>query len=161
MLKERLYGIAHDARSTYWKVAKPVRHGVKVALLSPADELLVVRHSYGTQRWSLPGGGYKPRREPAEFAALREVHEELANVQVPFLYQIGIEVSTREIKRDVVAFYGGRFAVEGAGPACKSPELSDVQLTPFADIHERPDEFSWTVHAAVRMFEEANRLREI
>jgi 8-oxo-dGTP pyrophosphatase MutT (NUDIX family) len=39
----------------------------------------VVRHSYVDQRWwGLPGGGYNPRRETAEAAAVREVAEELS-----------------------------------------------------------------------------------
>jgi 8-oxo-dGTP pyrophosphatase MutT (NUDIX family) len=54
---------------------------VKVLLLHPQDpgRCLVVRHSYVDQHWwGLPGGGYKPHKETAEAAAVREVFEELA-----------------------------------------------------------------------------------
>jgi 8-oxo-dGTP pyrophosphatase MutT (NUDIX family) len=50
-------------------------------LIHPEDpgKCLVVRHSYvDRERWGLPGGGYNPRRESAEEAAVREVREELA-----------------------------------------------------------------------------------
>jgi 8-oxo-dGTP pyrophosphatase MutT (NUDIX family) len=50
-------------------------------LIHPADpgKCLVVRHSYVDQeRWGLPGGGYDPKQESAEEAAVREVAEELA-----------------------------------------------------------------------------------
>lgn len=50
--------------------------GVSVVLRDLDGRLLMVRHSYGSQMWSLPGGGLKRDEEPAE-AARREVREEL------------------------------------------------------------------------------------
>lgn len=42
-----------------------------------AGEVLLVRHSYGSDLWSLPGGG-RGRAENPEEAARREIREELA-----------------------------------------------------------------------------------
>jgi 8-oxo-dGTP diphosphatase len=71
----------HRGRRLWWRVRKPTTYGVKALLRHPADpgKCLVVRHSYVDQRWwGLPGGGYNPRRESVETAAVREVAEELS-----------------------------------------------------------------------------------
>jgi 8-oxo-dGTP pyrophosphatase MutT (NUDIX family) len=73
--------LGHQARRLWWRLRKPTTYGVKALLQHPDDptRCLVVRHSYVDQRWwGLPGGGYNPRREPAEAAAIREVSEELS-----------------------------------------------------------------------------------
>src|SRR5438128_2475149 len=65
---------------TYWNLFKPNTYGVKALILHPSDpELCVmIRQSYGDQdRWGLPGGGYRPKRESAEDAVRRECLEEL------------------------------------------------------------------------------------
>lgn len=53
------------------------RDGVFVIVKSPNDKnrVLLVRHGYGTQKWSLPGGGIK-QGEFASIAAVREVDDE-------------------------------------------------------------------------------------
>ena len=73
--------LAHRGRRLWWKVRRPTTYGVKALLIHPDDpsRCLVVRHSYVDQEWwALPGGGYNPRRETAEGAAIREVAEELS-----------------------------------------------------------------------------------
>ena len=65
---------------TYWKVVKPRTYGVKALILHPSDpgSCVMIRHSYADrERWGLPGGGYRPRRESAENAVRRECMEEL------------------------------------------------------------------------------------
>ena len=73
--------LGHRVRRAWWKVRKPTTFGVKALLIHPDDpsRCLVVRHSYVDQEWwALPGGGYNPKRETAEEAAVREVAEELS-----------------------------------------------------------------------------------
>lgn len=66
------YPLAH----TYWRLAAPRMTGVK-CVLTRADEVLLVRHTYGPRgRWELPGGGVKRNEEPSA-AARRETREEL------------------------------------------------------------------------------------
>lgn len=49
--------------------------GVFVYLTDEQRRILCVRHSYGREKWSLPGGGIK-RKESLYGAGLRELHEE-------------------------------------------------------------------------------------
>lgn len=79
--KAALMRSGHRVLRLWWRVRKPSTYGVKVLLLHPSDpgRCLVVRHSYVDQHWwGLPGGGYKPHKETAEAAAIREVSEELS-----------------------------------------------------------------------------------
>jgi 8-oxo-dGTP diphosphatase len=72
--------LGHRGRRLWWRLRKPTTHGVKALLKHPEDpqKCLVVRHSYVDRSyWGLPGGGYNPKRESAEEAAIREVEEEL------------------------------------------------------------------------------------
>jgi 8-oxo-dGTP diphosphatase len=72
--------VVDKALKRYWKVFKPNTFGVKALILHPSDPeaCLMVRHSYSDQeRWGLPGGGYRPRKESAEKAIRRECMEEL------------------------------------------------------------------------------------
>jgi len=59
----------------YWFLARPALTGVKF-LLTDGDRVLLVRHTYGSSKWEVPGGAMK-RREPPASAARRELREEL------------------------------------------------------------------------------------
>ena len=67
---------AHRVRSRFRRVFKLPLEGVSVLITDLEGRLLMVRHSYGSQAWLLPGGGMK-RGERAEDAARREIAEEL------------------------------------------------------------------------------------
>lgn len=69
------YRWAYRVLRVFWFVARPQKHGVK-CLLTQADRILLVRHTYGQRSWDLPGGGIK-RGEPPLSAARREMREEL------------------------------------------------------------------------------------
>jgi 8-oxo-dGTP pyrophosphatase MutT (NUDIX family) len=66
---------AHRLRLVWWRVSKPVLHGCRVLAFDGAGRVLLVRHSYGSGRWLLPGGGIA-RGEAPLAAALRELLEE-------------------------------------------------------------------------------------
>ena len=59
----------------FWFVARPTKHGVK-CVVTDHDRVLLVRHTYGSRAWDLPGGSIK-RRESPRSAARREMTEEL------------------------------------------------------------------------------------
>lgn len=76
-VQRALMPTAAMVRSWWWRLAKPKLFGVCVMAFDDRDRLLLVRHSYGSRRWSLPAGG-RSAREDAEAAVRREVREELA-----------------------------------------------------------------------------------
>lgn len=67
---------AHATRRIWRRVVKPHLAGVSVIARNDAGEILLVRHSYGPDNWSFPGGGCGRGEDPAK-AAQREMQEEL------------------------------------------------------------------------------------
>lgn len=68
--------LAHRIRHRYRKMFRPALAGVSVFASDGAGRLLLVRHSYGSGAWSLPGGGMKAGEDPLD-AARREMAEEI------------------------------------------------------------------------------------
>jgi 8-oxo-dGTP pyrophosphatase MutT (NUDIX family) len=60
----RFYRVAYHLARVYWFVARPKKRGVKCAI-TRAEEILLVRHTYGDRRsWDLPGGSIKRGEDP-------------------------------------------------------------------------------------------------
>lgn len=68
---------AHRVRLVWWRIRKPLLLGCRVLAFDGEGRILLVRHSYGSGRWMLPGGGIG-RGETPLAAALRELAEETA-----------------------------------------------------------------------------------
>ncbi len=66
---------AHAVRKRWWKLRRPQLIGCRVVALDNNGHVLLVRHSYGSGRWSLPGGGVGGTEDPMT-AALRELRKE-------------------------------------------------------------------------------------
>jgi 8-oxo-dGTP pyrophosphatase MutT (NUDIX family) len=69
------YRLAYRVLQAFWFVARPHKRGVK-CLVTCRDRVLLVRHTYGSHAWDVPGGALK-RGESALSAAQREMEEEL------------------------------------------------------------------------------------
>jgi 8-oxo-dGTP pyrophosphatase MutT (NUDIX family) len=69
------YRSAYAALRVYWFLFRPTMNGVK-CVLTDGDQVLLVRHTYGSRAWDLPGGSVK-NGEPEVGAAQREMYEEL------------------------------------------------------------------------------------
>jgi len=94
--------IADPLRRVYWKVLKPKTYGVKGLIFSPTDsnKIMLIRNSYGdTEKYTLPGGGYKPQSEDPATALRREIKEELG-IDLGEVNLLGKLTTTREGKRD-------------------------------------------------------------
>ena len=75
-LHRALLRIAYRVRGRWRRLAKPSTAGVAVVAVDEAGRVFLVRHAYGSGRWSLPGGGLGRREDPLA-CARREIREEL------------------------------------------------------------------------------------
>ena len=109
--------------------------GVKVLLVNRANEILLIRNSYGrSDLWVLPGGGVG-RRETPERAARREVKEELG-LDVPLLAFVSAHYSRSEGKSDTIHLFTG----EAPGEA--EPDGVEVEEAAFFAPDALPDNVS-------------------
>ncbi len=70
------YRLAYRLLTVWWFVRRPNTRGVKL-ILRDGDDVLFVRHAYGSRHeWELPGGGLRRDETPID-AARREAREEL------------------------------------------------------------------------------------
>jgi ADP-ribose pyrophosphatase YjhB (NUDIX family) len=67
---------AHRMRNRWLRWRKPQTGGVSVVAIDGEGRVFLVRHSYGSGRWALPGGGLG-RGEDPDACARREMREEL------------------------------------------------------------------------------------
>lgn len=67
--------VAHAIRLRWWRVSKCTVRGCRVLVIDRAGRVLLIRHSYGSGEWMLPGGGLARREDPVA-GGLREVAEE-------------------------------------------------------------------------------------
>ncbi|MBO0750441.1 MAG: NUDIX domain-containing protein [Porphyrobacter sp.] len=75
-LHRALLRVAHRLRRRWRRLAGPQTAGVSVIGIDEAGRVFLVRHAYGSGRWSLPGGGLGQHEDP-EACARREMREEL------------------------------------------------------------------------------------
>lgn len=75
-LHRALLPLAHAIRHYWRRWRKTPIAGVSVIITNLGGDVLLLKHSYGPDVWSLPGGGLRRGEDPAE-AAKREVREEL------------------------------------------------------------------------------------
>jgi 8-oxo-dGTP diphosphatase len=122
----------------WWKVRKPATFGVKVLLMHPDDpaQCLIVRHSYSdSARWGLPGGAYKPDRESAGQAGVREVAEELALTITEAPIVLDTVTTTLEGKRDTLTIV---MATPISATFVRSPEIAEARWV-RADMSAMPE----------------------
>ncbi len=68
--------VGHRLRMRWVKFAKPATAGVSVIAVDEEGRVFLVRHSYGSGQWALPGGGLGRDEDPLA-CARREMREEL------------------------------------------------------------------------------------
>jgi 8-oxo-dGTP pyrophosphatase MutT (NUDIX family) len=74
-LRRLAYRLAYRVLQVIWFVWRPHKRGVK-CLVTCRDRVLLVRHTYGSRAWDVPGGAIKRGESPLS-AAHREMEEEL------------------------------------------------------------------------------------
>lgn len=123
--------IAHSIRAVWWSMSSGVTVGCRVLVLDQAERVLLIRHSYGSQRWMMPGGGLK-RGEDVLEAAQREVHEEVGITLSP-VFELGISDEP---------LGGGRnhiHMIAGWTEDTPVPDGREVREARFFAAHDLPD----------------------
>jgi 8-oxo-dGTP diphosphatase len=120
------------AAKLYWRLFRPKSYGVKAAILHPLDPSLVllVRHSYDSGAWNLPGGGYNPKRETPERSIARELMEELATRCRSYVY-LGEYFTESEGKRDTVTLFA---CTPVTAQFTTDNEIAEIKWVPFSDL---------------------------
>lgn len=138
-----LLHVAHGMRRRWWRLARPELIGVCVIAQDDAGRVLLLRQSYGTTRWVLPGGGVG-RGEVAATAAVREFREE-AGCDLAALSFAGISTEDLQGTVNAVHVYTARLAGE---PQVDGREIVEARL--FA-LHALPPEISPRVLRRMKM----------
>jgi len=99
------FKIVGRLRRVYWFVFRPRTSGVKCVVVHDG-RWLMIRNSYGSHRWTFPGGGID-KGEAAADAAIREVSEEVG-ISLADVVPIGEYFTDREYKRDTVYCFTSR-----------------------------------------------------
>lgn len=135
--------VAHRLRALWWRVARPRLTGVCMIALDDAGRVLLLRQSYGTTRWVLPGGG-AGRGESAEQAAIREFAEE-AGCGVDHVASAGISVESLHGTVNDVHVFTARLV---GTPRVDGREIVEARLFPMDAL---PAETSVRVVRRLRM----------
>lgn len=121
----------------YWFLFRPKTYGVK-CVIEHEGRYLYVRNTYGSGKWTFPGGGVK-RGENTKDAIVREVYEEVG-ISLTDLRHIGKFEHTNDYKRDTVDVFYAEVKTE----ECERNkwEISEVR---WFDKMETPEDVSAVV----------------
>lgn len=125
VLRRLAYRAAYRVMQVWWFVRRPSTKGVKL-VLRRADEVLFVRHTYGSQnRWELPGGGMR-RGETVQAAAAREAREELG-IELADWVVIGEQAFTDHATARLTCLLG---AYDGQPVRLDPTEIAEARWAP-------------------------------
>ncbi len=123
------YRCAYALLRLYWYIAEPQVRGA-LALLIHADQLLLIRNTYGRPGWTLPGGMMK-RSEDPEAAMRREVQEEVG-ITTEAWQHLGVFTGRQAHRRDTIYI----FTAQVPDPVIQIDpgEILDARWFPLADL---------------------------
>lgn len=133
--RNRKLVVADRVRRLYWRALGPKTLGVRAIVVDRERRVLLLRHTYGTAEWQLPGGGVH-RRETIDAAVRREVLEETGlrvSDDEGAVAVHGVFSNLRQGKSDhIVVFVVSQW--EGT-PAPDDPEIAELEWFPLdADL---------------------------
>jgi 8-oxo-dGTP pyrophosphatase MutT (NUDIX family) len=95
---------AYVGLRVYWFLFRPQMSGVK-CVITHGNDVLLVRHTYGSRSWDLPGGTVKRRELPLE-TARREMNEEIGRRIEDWVHLGEHYVSTNHHRDNLNLFHG-------------------------------------------------------
>jgi ADP-ribose pyrophosphatase YjhB (NUDIX family) len=125
MGKRMLIKLIYPCLKLYWFLVRPHTFGVQ-CVIRHCGALLLIRNTYGRQRWTFPGGGMRSGETPEE-AVRREVREEVG-LHLQYLREIGAFTSTADYKRDHVVVFAG--AAQDCQVTLDPAEILEAQWFP-------------------------------
>lgn len=136
MIRRWVLVVADRARRLYWRLFGPRTIGVRTIVRDDEGRVLLVRHTYGSADWHLPGGGVR-RRETVAAAARRETLEEtgIAVADDGALRLHGVFSNLREGKSDHVVVFEVRRWERDHAPA--DPEIAETAWFAVDGLPER------------------------
>ena len=117
------YKVAYALLRLYWLVFRPEVRGVR-CLMERDGRVLLIRHTYGDERWQVPGGGAR-RGETFEEAARREAEEEVG-LRLSDLRLFAAYVQTDKGMRDNVRCFHATVA-PGSRAEIRSGEVREAR----------------------------------
>ena len=144
-----LYRVADWLRRIYWFFVRPTTRGVK-CVISHGGSVLMIRNSYGTRRWTFPGGRIGRGEEP-EAAARREAHEEVGILLGPLEF-LGTYANERNFKHDTVFCFAG--TVSDPGHHVDGREVAEAC---WFSLSALPDDRAPSVSDVVSLLAQAHR----
>lgn len=124
------YRLAYTVLFAGWILTGRVRPGVKCVIVRD-HEVLLVRHTYGSRRWELPGGTIAAGEVPLE-AARREMREELG-VELSDLRELGDdELHPAPRAHGTVHYVRGTLA--GGAPRPDPAEIAEACFHPRTSL---------------------------
>lgn len=118
-------------RLRWWQLAGTRLSGCRVVAFDAQERVLMIRHSYGSRHWMLPGGGMK-RGEDALAAAIRECREE-CGLHLADPVEIGVIADMLHGSNNDVRVIAGWIEGEPA------PDLREIEEARCFALHELPD----------------------
>ncbi|MFK4184375.1 NUDIX domain-containing protein [Streptomyces sparsogenes] len=124
----------------------PRRVGAVVLVLDPRGRVLLVRPTYGTRAWQLPGGGVH-KGEPATAGAARELEEE-TGLDRQIRYALAIDQmpgNSNSAEGYNIVCDGGVLSEEEAAavvvPESARDEISECAWVPLSALDEKCDPY--------------------
>ena len=124
--------LAHGLRLRWWRVRKPRLRGCRVLVFDQEERLLLIRHSYGSDKWMPPGGGLARGEDPLA-AAARELLEETA-CRLDFAQLLARSSERMSSATNEVHVVAGQTSDE------PRPDLREVLEARFFHIHALPED---------------------
>jgi len=126
--------MGHRVLTCYYWALRPVTVGVKTLLVSEAQEVLLVRHTY-RPGWHIPGGTLGRGESVAE-AAARELYEEVGiRAVIEPKSILGVFQNRVQFKHDHVVLFHVKEWVKGPLKPC-AWEIAEAKFFPLTKLPE-------------------------